>query len=383
MMIKIRYLAVLCLLLLVTSDAMSKSLFINCPLRDVESGVTSSITSPWWSTPVVYSPTQVEVGNVGGKSTLTCRYGNNPSRERAVVRNFPPNYENCRTDGNGFRCTKGSNTLTIRCPTSRVESGVLGRITHPWWSTPYIGNLLDVEVTNVAGRPALMCLYQTHRSVPVMRPFPPGYDSCRVEGDGFRCDGSTSTSAVGNVSKKHTETVKSNKSTSVGNVSKKHTQSVKSSKNQKSASAKITPSTKSKDEFSCTDLKITKILVDDINRRPDKSYDFTLYGYLVNASGSDWVSSEGQQSVYIYKNKELARDAPFQNMYNNTSTGFHLEVQNWKLNNPNPPNYSYRITYDPDIHVDGNDKNNDCSSKNNTMTISGEKINKAIRESGM
>lgn len=136
-----------------------------------------------------------------------------------------------------------------------------------------------------------------------------------------------------------------------------------------------------KSEFSCTGLKITNILVDDINRHSGSTYDFTLYGYLVNEFGSDWVSSEGQQSIHIYKNKELMRDAPFRNIFNNISTGFQLLVQNWDLNNSNPPSYSYRITYASDIHVEGNDKNNDCTLKNNTIAITGKKINDAIRES--
>ncbi len=40
-----------------------------------------------------------------------------------------------------------------------------------------------------------------------------------------------------------------------------------------------------------------------------------------------------------------------------------------------PPNYKAMIVYDPDIRLDGNPKNDDVNSKNNSLQVSGSAIN--------
>lgn len=370
------YLLISCCLLLMASRSYAASLFVNCPLREAETSVTTRIASPWWTTPYLGRQVDVEVRNVGGRQTLSCLYEAGGG-EVAVVRRFPPGYTSCRAGREGFRCSRGGTSLGIKCPEGLVQTDVTSPVQPPWWTTPVAGRLQDVAVMDIAGQPALACIYQGRSSprVSVMREYPPGYDRCRTEGNGFRCDGSGELKA-GSVSREHRQTVIKDNSVSVGNVKKQHDQVLKSKGDKGSATAKYGAGSV------CTDLRISKIQVSDITRQPDNRFSFTLYGYLENSSGHDWMSGEGQQRVHIYESKRLAREVPFEIMRDGSSNGLYLDVQDWQLNDPRSPDYSYRIVFDPDTRTDDNSMNDDCRSGNDYKHISRQEIDRIIRASG-
>lgn len=76
----------------------------------------------------------------------------------------------------------------IACPLNQANSGLVGRLTYPWWSTPQRGRLESVHVSNVGGQPTLVCAYRAYnRTMPVMRRFPKNVKHCNPQGSGFRC----------------------------------------------------------------------------------------------------------------------------------------------------------------------------------------------------
>ena len=401
-----RYIAAIIFSLLFASEAQSASQFINCPATEIETGVSSRITSPWWSTPRTGRLMDIDVMRVGGNMTLSCIYDGGP-REVPIMRRFPPGYARCTADGGGFRCTKSGNTLTVDCPARQVVLDVTSSVTSPWWSTEVTGTVKDVEVMTIGGQPALACLYvgRSGEGVPVMRRSPSGYDSCREGKGGFDCTkASTNTKenyggkAVGKPGNKYTESVKTNeisksvqakeipasKSSSdkaVGKTGNKYTKSVMTNEISKSMQAKEIPVSKSSSGKVCTDLKVGDINVTNISQYSG-DYNFTLVSKLNNNSGYDWVSSSGQQSVYIYKNKEVLRKVPFTNLRNGDEEEMTLNIRGWGLDRPGQPKYSFRLMYDPDIKNDSNNKNDDCNSKNNLKTITGAEINRKLRETG-
>jgi hypothetical protein len=76
----------------------------------------------------------------------------------------------------------------IACPLNQANTGLVGSVTHPWWSTPQRGGLESVHVLNVGGQPTLLCAYSAYnRTMPVLRRFPKDVKHCEPQGSGFRC----------------------------------------------------------------------------------------------------------------------------------------------------------------------------------------------------
>ncbi len=51
--------------------------------------------------------------------------------------------------------------------------------------------------------------------------------------------------------------------------------------------------------------------------------------------------------------------------------------RDWNTATEFPPTYGLQITYDPDIYLDANKKNDDCNQKNNKAQLTGAQINSA------
>lgn len=91
-----------------------------------------------------------------------------------------------------------------------------------------------------------------------------------------------------------------------------------------------------------------------------------------------YVSRAGQQSAYLYSDNTLVAQRSFINLAVGQSFTFSYERQ-WDASSPSegefPPNYRVVIGYDPDIYIDGNSQNDDCSNSNNNRLRSGRDIN--------
>jgi hypothetical protein len=108
-----------------------------------------------------------------------------------------------------------------------------------------------------------------------------------------------------------------------------------------------------------------------------------IVGVVQNIGQGAFESRQGQQEVQLYENSQLIASTPFQNL----SPGQEVEVvyeRNWDTSSPSegefPPTYRLVITYDPDIEMDGNPRNDDTNNSNNTKERSGSDINRLFSE---
>jgi hypothetical protein len=72
----------------------------------------------------------------------------------------------------------------IACPLPQIRREVVTPLPPGWWQTPIINNLMDTEVINIGGNPALQCRYGAAGSI--QRQAPPGMN-CSAHPGGFSC----------------------------------------------------------------------------------------------------------------------------------------------------------------------------------------------------
>jgi hypothetical protein len=106
-----------------------------------------------------------------------------------------------------------------------------------------------------------------------------------------------------------------------------------------------------------------------------------ITGVITNRGGP-FESRSGQQSVVLYEGqRQLVAKKPFQNLAPGASVNVVYE-RDWNSSSPSegefPPTYKLIISYDPDIRMDGNTKNDDTVSANNSTERSGREINDLI-----
>ena len=103
--------------------------------------------------------------------------------------------------------------------------------------------------------------------------------------------------------------------------------------------------------------------------------------------GLPYVTSPNQQALYLYElvpgaAPRLVATQRFANLASGevASVGF---TRTWNSSSPAegefPPSYRAVISYDPDIAIDGNPKNDDCRPANNAFERSGTEINALLR----
>jgi hypothetical protein len=89
-----------CVCLLVVAAASAE--VVPCPVPQVRTEIVTPLPAPWWQTPQVGNLTGTAIQNIGGKSTLVCRYwayGTNVS-----VMRLPPKGKTCVATKSGFDC---------------------------------------------------------------------------------------------------------------------------------------------------------------------------------------------------------------------------------------------------------------------------------------
>lgn len=116
----------------------------------------------------------------------------------------------------------------------------------------------------------------------------------------------------------------------------------------------------------------------------------TITGVVTNIGVDDFISSLGQQAVSLFQNNtglpsSQASDLVAQVPFTTLAAGESIMItysRNWYASSPAegefPPMYTVQIGLDPDIQIDGNDKNNDVSYANNSMSKSGSEINEML-----
>ena len=90
-------------ILLVWSSAASANTYIQCPVRTIETNVTTKLPDGWRSTPQGGNLADTEIVSIGGRPTLLCIY-RTPGTEVSVMREAPSGM-GCTATTSGFKCS--------------------------------------------------------------------------------------------------------------------------------------------------------------------------------------------------------------------------------------------------------------------------------------
>ncbi|MCP5060101.1 MAG: hypothetical protein GY937_25645 [bacterium] len=129
----------------------------------------------------------------------------------------------------------------------------------------------------------------------------------------------------------------------------------------------------------CVDPVAENIVVSGVRANGDGTYDFSLRGSVVNRGSAGWASGMDQQIANLTQNgiaKAVAR-FPRLDAGARVNTSF-ARVRGWMPSQEFQAGFELRISYDPDIFMDGNERNDDCRMGNNLSSISVDEINREI-----
>ena len=132
----------------------------------------------------------------------------------------------------------------------------------------------------------------------------------------------------------------------------------------------------------CTDPAAERIEFTIVRRDTQFRGQVRITGVIKNRGLADYESQPNQQAMYLYENGTLVKTQAFQNLASGASAQISYE-RTWNASSPAegefPPTYRLLISYDPDIRIDDNPKNDDCVTSNNQLERSGTGINDLFR----
>jgi len=139
----------------------------------------------------------------------------------------------------------------------------------------------------------------------------------------------------------------------------------------------------------CPDPALRRLTFRVVERTPGRRHvgKVSLIATVENVGKGEYRSRSNQQTVDLYETvpgraprrvagREFATLAPGQR--------FDLVwTRAWDASSPAegefPPSFEARLAYDPDIRIDGNPANDECTTKNNAARLNGKSINEALR----
>ncbi len=109
-----------------------------------------------------------------------------------------------------------------------------------------------------------------------------------------------------------------------------------------------------------------------------------IIGVVRNIGTEDFRSGNGQQSAQLYEENPGARPRLVaEKAFSVLKSGEFFVVKygrRWSTSMEFPPTYRLMLSYDPDIYIDGNKRNDDVNSKNNRKTLTGTVITEQVRK---
>ncbi len=108
-----------------------------------------------------------------------------------------------------------------------------------------------------------------------------------------------------------------------------------------------------------------------------------ITGTVKNLGRAPYVSNPRQQSVLLYEvpaagPARLVAQRAFQNLAPDEAVTVAFD-RDWRSSEEFPPSYRVIISYDPDILLDSNPKNDDCGAANNRRERPGGEISALFR----
>lgn len=112
-----------------------------------------------------------------------------------------------------------------------------------------------------------------------------------------------------------------------------------------------------------------------------------ITGKVKNLGAQAFESRPGQQTAQLIETPlggrpRIVATVPFVNLAPNQEISVSFD-RNWDASSPAegefPPSYKVVLSFDPDIYIDGNTKNDDCVTTNNTKERSSADINAMFR----
>jgi len=134
----------------------------------------------------------------------------------------------------------------------------------------------------------------------------------------------------------------------------------------------------------CPDPAIFDYIVRPNSRNSNGTYNFDIALIVKNVGAGKYASRSGQQLVSLSQEGRNLINQDFINLDpGQTLATFYYRVANW---NATPGEFAVNliasISYDPDILIDGNTHNDDCSNINNRKTITVADINRKLHIPG-
>jgi hypothetical protein len=134
----------------------------------------------------------------------------------------------------------------------------------------------------------------------------------------------------------------------------------------------------------CPDPAIVDFSVIPVSHNADGTYNFGIALIVKNVGTAKYVSRAGQQLVSLSQEGRNLINQDFGNLDPGaTSTTFYKRIIHW---NATPGEFGVNlealISYDPDIFIDGNLQNDECSNRNNRKTITVADINRKLHIPG-
>ncbi|MCB1845206.1 MAG: hypothetical protein KDI09_19725, partial [Halioglobus sp.] len=266
-----------------------------------------------------------------------------------------------------FHCAE-ADEFFIACPVDQLDSEVTTRLPEGWWSTPRKGDLIDTEIAAIGGQKTLVCNYRGVGAsrTPVMREVPAGVAGCTAVAGGFNCSTSEAPATEGTAAIKHMATPVTQAS-------------VTAAVNTKIADTKA--KSKACPDPAAFDLGLK---YGSISKEPATGlYFFRLEGEVRNVGTANYTTRANQQMITLseLRSGQPARTLatePFGNLAAGRSVVIRSDISRWKADGKAPPDFELRITYDPDIRLDGNNANHDCADGNNVRKLMGRDISHAL-----
>lgn len=130
------------------------------------------------------------------------------------------------------------------------------------------------------------------------------------------------------------------------------------------------------DAIDCMDPAVATVEV-EVLEKDGSTGRIRITGTVINVGLQTFDSSEGQQAVELVESNTVVATTTFVDLETAEEVTVTYETA-WNSASEFLPDYTVRLSYDPDIFIDGNEENDDCRTANNSRTLTAAEINEVF-----